>query len=264
MPDHPRTSSHPASHPLPRRAALSTLLALASATVLTMPAHAQGDPQQRILVFGDSQAQGLAGGVQRYYRGDKEHRVLDRSKISTGLVPRSNYDWPVQARGIASAEHADIAFALFGANDRPPVRIGGRMDPGLVQRFSDTYGARVAEIAGCFKQNRVPLVWVGHPIVRDAAFNEDMALLNDIFSTRVAEAGAPFLSTWDAFKGPDGAFAIYGRGVDGQTTRLRADDGVHMTPAGYDMITAMLLPFIEKLRRQPPLLPTAARLPIQG
>lgn len=255
MPDQPRNTG--------RRATLSTLLALACAGLPTLPARAE-EPQQRILVFGDSQAQGLAGGVQRYYRGDREHRVLDRSKISTGLVPRANYDWPVQARGIASGERADIAIALFGANDRPPVRIGGRMDPGLVQRFSDTYGARVTEIAGAFRQNRIPLVWVGHPMVRDPAFNDDMALLNDIFSTRVPEAGAAFLSTWETFKGADGGFSAYGRGADGQTTRMRADDGVHMTPAGYDMITSMLLPFIERARSAPSLSPTAARLPSQG
>lgn len=247
--------------PISRRGALCGVFAFAVAA--SVPARAE-EAQQRILVFGDSQAQGLAAGVQRYYRGGRNHRVLDRSKISTGLVPRANYDWPTQARGLAANERADVAVALFGANDRPPVRIGGRVDADLVQRFSDTYGARVTDIAGAFQQARVPLVWVGHPIVRDPVFNEDMALLNDIFAARVADCGADFLSTWDTFKGADGGFSAYGQGLDGQTTRLRADDGVHMSPAGYDVITAMLVPYFDQAREQGPLAPTATRVPSRG
>ncbi len=245
-----------------RRAAISALLAVAAAAFMPLQAMAApDDQQQRILVFGDSQAQGLAGGVQRLYRGDRDHRVLDRSRISTGLNPRSSTDWPAQARTFAATERADIAIALFGANDRPPVRIGGRIDIDLWQRYADAYGTRVAEIARCFRGAGVPLVWVGHPIVRDPAYAEDMALLNDVFATRAAADGATFLPTWDVFKGADGAFATYGRGADGQTIRLRADDGVHLTPAGYDLITAMLLPYFDRYRRQPAI---AGRPPSQG
>ncbi len=70
-----------------------TVLA-ALAGVLAVPQQARADEPQRIAVFGDSQAQGLAGGLQRMFRSDKTHRVLDRSKISTGLINTSLYDWP--------------------------------------------------------------------------------------------------------------------------------------------------------------------------
>jgi hypothetical protein len=246
-----------------RRSALSAALAGLAALGLPMAAQAQDD-QQRILVFGDSQAQGLAGGVQRLFRGDRERRVLDRSKISTGLA-RLTYDWPTQARTIADSDHANIAVALFGANDRPPVRIGGQIDAGLLDRFSETYGSRVSEIAQDFSRANVPLIWVGHPIVRDAAYAEDMACLNAIFAARATAANAIFVSTWDTFKGPDGAFSAYGRGVDGQTTRLRADDGIHMTPAGYDVITAMLTPLIDRARHNDlPKAISTVRQPSQG
>ena len=232
-----------------RRAALSTVLAIFAALAAPGRAFAEGEPQ-RILVFGDSQAQGLAGGVQRLFRGDHDRRVLDRTKISTGLA-RLTYDWTSQARVIADNEHANVAVAMFGANDRPPVRIHGQVDQGLLDRFAETYGARVTEIAQDFSRANVPLIWVGHPIVRDPAYAEDMASLNAIFAARATAEKAVFLSTWDTFKGPDGNFAAYGKGVDGQTTRLRADDGIHMTPAGYDVITAMLLPLMDRFRQQP-------------
>ncbi len=220
-----------------RRAALSAALAIAATLSTAAPARAQPEPQ-RILVFGDSQAQGLAGGIQRQFRGDRD---------------------------IADSDHADVAVALFGANDRPPVRINGQVDATLFQRFAETYGNRVAEIARDFKDAGVPLIWVGHPIVRDPAYAEDMASLNAIFAERAQAADAVFVSTWDTFKGRDGGFDAFGRGADGQTARLRADDGIHMTPAGYDVITAMLLPYIDRLRRSDaPKTISGTRQPTQG
>ena len=238
---------------LSRRALLTSALItpiLADAPV----AHAAPDLQQRILVIGDSQAQGLAGGIQRLFRADRSRHVIDHSKISTGLMPRANYDWPAQARVIAAAEHYDIAIMLIGANDRPPVHSGGHVDPALLARFNDSYGPKVSDIAADFKRANVPLVWVGHPVVRDAVWNEDVGILNGLFESRATPEGATFLST-DMFKGPDGGFAPYGRGVDGVTTRLRTDDGVHLTPAGYDVVTAALSPLLDRYR---PVVPTAA------
>src|SRR5579872_804547 len=77
------------------------------------------DGPVRVLVLGDSQAQGLAGGVQRLLRRDRRFRVLDRSKIGTGLLSRA-YDWPSAVREIPGTDHPDIALVMFGANDRPP------------------------------------------------------------------------------------------------------------------------------------------------
>jgi hypothetical protein len=214
-------------------------------TLLLLSRHARADDkQQKVIVFGDSQAQGLAGGMQRLLRTDHQRRVLDRSKISTGLIPRPSYDWIAQSRVVAG-EHGTVAVAMFGANDRPPVRVGGHVDPALLTQFTRFYGGRVAEVAEDFRDASVPLLWVGHPIVRDPAFSDDMRILNDIYADRAVAAGAHFVSTWDIFKGDDGNYSPYGRGVDGQTTRLRADDGVHLTAAGYDVISALLSPMLQ-------------------
>ncbi len=51
----------------------------------------------RVLVVGDSQAQGLAGGLQRQFRGDASWRVIDRSRIATGLCSPARFDWPAAA-----------------------------------------------------------------------------------------------------------------------------------------------------------------------
>jgi hypothetical protein len=208
------------------------------------PAVATGDVR-RVMVIGDSQAQGLAAGLQWLYRRDHSHRILDHTKIATGLTSRAAYDWPAEVHTLATTENADVAVIMFGANDRPPVHVGGHVDPAMLRVFQATYGGRVRDVVATLVAARMSVIWVGHPIVRDPDFAADIALLNDIFASNAVPAGATFLSLWDVFLGPDHGYDAYGPGIDGETTRLRADDGVHLTPAGYEVAAMKLQPVID-------------------
>jgi hypothetical protein len=227
-----------------RRVAVGLLCAVA----LGGPAAAGGGPgtppERRILVIGDSQAQGLAGGFMRLYVRTPRMRVLDRSKIATGLT-HATYDWPEAVKKLAATEHADVAVVMFGANDRPPVRLHGKIDDKLAAAFRKKYADKVTSVVTSLRAAHIPVIWVGHPQVRDAAYNEDMALLNGIFADAAVKAGADYVPLWTVFAGKDGGYDAYGRGVDGETERLRADDGVHMNRAGYDVLARYLEPKVE-------------------
>jgi hypothetical protein len=199
-------------------------------------------PPIRILILGDSQAQGLAGGFVRLYLRQPNIRVLDRSKIGTGLS-HPNFDWPAQARKLADTEHADIAIVMFGANDRPTIRLHNddTITQSRVAAFTKSYGEKVSQVVQALKTHDKPVIWVGHPQVRDANYNYDMALLNGIFADKAARAGAMFIPLWKVFTGADGNYNAYGPGIDGQTTRLRADDGVHLSRDGYDVLARYLV-----------------------
>lgn len=202
----------------------------------------------RVLVVGDLQAQGLAGGLQRQFRGDASCRVIDRSRIATGLCSPARFDWPAAAAGIGEAERGAIAVVMFGANDRPPVRVHGQIDDKLAAAFTASYGAHVRTIVEGLRRSCMAVIWVGHPIVRDPAYAEDMALLNRLYARQSMAAGADWFPSWPLFIDADGNYAPYGKGPDGQTTRLRADDGVHFTGAGYDVLARALLPVIATYR----------------
>jgi hypothetical protein len=213
-------------------------------------AHA-ADAVDRVLVVGDSQAQGLAGGLQRALRHDRSLRVIDRSRIATGLCSSNRYDWPAETPGIAAAERGAIAVVMFGANDRPPVRSHGHIDDTLSAEFCTTYSAHVHAIAEDLRRYCAGVIWVGHPIVRDPAYAEDMALLNRLYAAQSMAAGADWFPSWPLFTDSDGNYAPYGRGIDGVTTRLRADDGVHLTSAGYDVLANALLPVVTLYQPDP-------------
>jgi hypothetical protein len=200
-----------------------------------------------VLVIGDSQAQGVAGALERLYLRSRDFRIDDKSKIGTGLNSKSTYDWPAAAEQLSNSEHAGIVIVMFGANDRPPVRIKGVVDPGLSEKFGAAYGTRVTNIVKSLKKAKMEVIWLGHPVVKDADYTADMDMLNQIMQTASVAEGAQFLSLWDITGGDPGSYNAYGKALDGQTKRLRADDGIHLTPAGYDLIAARLDPIFKSL-----------------
>ena len=221
------------------------LFAVGFATLPSLRAARAAGAMTHILVVGDSQAQGLAAGLQHQFRHDQSWRVIDRSRIATGLCSPSRYDWPAAVPGIGEAERGAIAVVMFGANDRPPVHLHGHVDEKLAAAFCAAYGGHVRTIAEALKRYCAGVVWVGHPIVRDPVYAEDMAMLNRLYAEQSMVAGADWFPSWPLFVDADGKFSAYAKGTDGETTRVRADDGVHLTGPGYDVLAKALVPVIE-------------------
>lgn len=241
----------PHFRPIPRRRALAGGASFLLAAATDKPATA---PERRILVIGDSQAQGLAAGLIRLYLRHPEIHVLDRSKIGTGLE-RLVFDWPGQTASVVKANPADLVVVMFGANDRPTIRLHGKVDAKLADSFTKTYAARVDSVLAALNEAKLPILWVGHPQVRDPEYNEDMKLLNGIFEAEATRAKASFVPIWDVFAGEDGGYDAYGKGLESATERLRADDGVHLSRAGYDVLAHFLQARIDSML-QPHTAPT--------
>ncbi len=107
-------------------------------------------PPTTVEVVGDSQAQGLAGALERLFLRKPDFRVLDRSKISTGVSCAAGMTGPQAAQTLAASRKADVVVIMFGANDRPVIRHGLEIDPDLLDAFRETYGERVREIIRAF------------------------------------------------------------------------------------------------------------------
>jgi hypothetical protein len=234
----------------------SVAACLMAVLALALPTAARADAPD-ILVVGDSQAQGVAGALQRRYLRSRDFHVIDKSKIGTGLNSKSTYDWDAVVAELATTEHATVAIVMFGANDRPPVRVKGVVDPGLSEKFDKAYGARVAKIVKSLRDAKINVIWLGDPVVKDADYTADMQMLNQVMEPAAEKEGAQFVSLWDLGVGDDGTYNAYGKALDGQTKRLRADDGVHFTPTGYDLIAARLDPILKNLTATGPVPATA-------
>ena len=192
--------------------------------------------RETIVVFGDSQAQGVAGGLQRVLLEDPRFRVLNRTHPGAALVHGEN-EWLGKVRQFVTQEKADIAIVMFGANDR----LDMRDDDGSYLRFKtdewrDAYAKRIDKILSALTSGGMRVMWCGNPIARSGVYSADMSYINDIYADETLRFGAQFLPLWTAVVDDQGKYTAYGRDRDGVTQRLRNDDGIHFTSAGYALI----------------------------
>jgi hypothetical protein len=198
-------------------------------------------PRTAIVVFGDSQAQGLAGGLSRVLIEDPRFRVLNRSHPGAALVHGEN-EWLAPVQRFVDHEKADIAVVMFGANDRLDLHD----DHGAYLRFrSDAwregYAARIDKIFAALADAGFKVIWCGNPIARSPTYSADMGYINTIYAEEAGRFGAQFVSLWTAVADDGGHYTAYGKDRDGVTQRLRADDGIHFTAAGYELIAEKIV-----------------------
>ncbi len=190
-------------------------------------------PSFFVAVLGDSLGQMLCQGLTDALADHPEIAVLRKTHESSGLVRDDFYDWTKAVKDLlASGQKLDVAVILIGSNDHQSLRVGNATyEPGTPQ-WTEIYNRRIETIAGLFRDAKIPLLWVGLPIMKSDRFSAEMASLNDLYRDHAAKAGATFIDVWDAFGDANGKFNTYGPDVSGQTVRLRTSDGIHFTKAG--------------------------------
>jgi uncharacterized protein len=68
-----------------------------------------------------------------------------------------------------------------------------------------------------------------------------MESINKLYEAEAARFGPQFLPLWTAVADDQGSYTAYGKDRDGVTERLRADDGIHFTAAGYELIAQKII-----------------------
>ena len=186
-----------------------------------------------IAVLGDSLGLMLGQGLADAYADRSDIAVLRRARENTGLVRDDYFDWVKSARDLlASNDRISAAVILLGSNDRQQLRDETGAFDLRAPRWKQIYGDRVEAIAQAFRARKIPLLWVGLPVMKSERFSGDMVQLNEVIRERAGAAGATFVDVWDAFLDDRGQFATYGPDVNGQFQKLRAADGVHFTRPG--------------------------------
>jgi hypothetical protein len=212
-------------------------------------ALAEEDPTvQRMVVFGDSQAQGVAGGLQRVLLGDPHYKVFNRTHPGAALV-HSESEWLAPVQNFVGKEKADIAVVMFGANDRLDMRDEkGSYVHFRTDTWRETYARRIDLILEALNGSGLKFIWCGNPIARSAVYSADMSFINDIYAEEVAKFGGQFLPLWTVIADDKGQFTAYGEDRSGIKERLRNDDGIHFTAAGYELIAERVISLLPSLQ----------------
>jgi uncharacterized protein len=236
---------HP-GHPVfrPRRTTtVNTAQRRQPATAIT----AQPDTTFVVGVFGDSLADDLARGLAEAEDGKSDVAVFEGAGEPAGLTSDPQ-DWSTAiAAAIRKAGHVDVAAILLGSADlrAVPDGQGGAAEVGSAA-WRQAYGARVEQAAVAFREQHIPLIWVGLPLVRDAEVASGYADLNAIVREHAAKAGATFVDVWEGFADDNGGYDTSGPDADGRTSRLRRNDGLHFTRTGARKLASFVEPDLNR------------------
>ena len=138
---------------------------------------------------------------------------------------------------------------MFGANDRLDLRDDdGRYLHFRTDDWRAAYVQRTDRILAALVGAGLKIVWCGNPIARSATYSADMGYINDIYAAEVAHFGGEFLPLWTVIADDQGQFTAYGLDRSGVTERLRNDDGIHFTAAGYELIAERVISVLPSLQ----------------
>lgn len=191
----------------------------------------------RVVVVGDSLAAGLGVYLEREFRPALV-RVSRQGRISTGLSRLDYFDWMGAMREIETGFRPDLVVVMVGDNDNQDLQTPGGDVVAEIGSFEwpKAYQERVDEFTRIAVDGGAHVAWVGLPIVDRKERWPVMQRQNSIFE-RVVDTvpNATYVDTWDRFANRDGEYTPF-YWQDGQAELVRASDGFHFTPAGYELI----------------------------
>jgi hypothetical protein len=208
----------------------------------------------KILVVGDSM---IAGGfgvfLERALKKDYAVPVRRKGKSSSGLARPDFHDWHEAATEIVSAWKPEASVVMFGGNDVQGLYMGNGdwirwQDDG----WDEEYARRIDAFCDILAPAGEKIFWVGMPVMRPAKFHARVQRVNVIYRARMAaRTGAKFVDAWDVLADENGAYAdkiaigTNEDGTPGKKVRVRAGDGIHLSPAGANVLRDHVLSVLE-------------------
>jgi hypothetical protein len=200
----------------------------------------------RIGVFGDSMADGLYAGLYRELRDEPNVTVTKFSEVSTGL---SRYDYvniQEKTRRQLDEQPIDAAVILFGTNDAQGIEMDGTVHPFGSDGWKAAYARRIDDLVALLRSRDVAVYWVGLPRMKGERFDGRMALINGVVAARMRALDVPYIETVSLTANATGGYEAYLPNDAGRRVLMRANDGIHMSMAGYLRISA---PVAARLKR---------------
>jgi hypothetical protein len=207
---------------------------------------------QRVLFAGDSMMQGVAPLVMRQWSQQHPDWLMrDLSRQSTGLTVKRYFDWPAKIIEEMDAQSLTLVVVFMGPNDPWDMVVDGQRHVFPSSGWAYHYALRVDEILAAAAQRHVRVVWLGLPSMREGRLKDGAALINQIVHARVKAWGADYLPTEPLIGLLSEPFKKYALDDSGQAVNLRAEDGVHLTPAGLRRIQQALQSHVDQAQVQP-------------
>ncbi|MFN3668310.1 MAG: DUF459 domain-containing protein [Brevundimonas sp.] len=212
----------------------------------------------RIGVFGDSMADGLYAALYRDLQDQPNVSVAKFSQVSTGLSRYDYVDVQVRTRSQLDEQPVDVAVMLFGTNDAQGIDTAGVVHPFGTDGWKIAYGERIDDLVALLRSRDVAVYWVGLPRMKRDSFDGRMQLINGVVEARMQALGVPLIETVALTSNAEGGYEAYLPNDGGRRVLMRANDGIHMSMAGYMRLSA---PVAARLKRDAGLEPAPPPAP---
>ncbi len=202
----------------------------------------------RLLDIGDSIGEDLGYGLGDVFSSDPYVRVIQRAKIDTGLARPDYYNWPAELESELRRYHPGAVVIMMGANDDQTLSLANGSGVSTSSpRWNRIYRRRIALMMAEVTASGAHLVWVGLPPVSSPAVNNAFVLrVNGLAKLLAAgRSGVTYVPSWKLLAGPHGTFTQY-KTLNGGVQQIRYSDGVHLAPAGWDLLASYLLAPMER------------------
>ncbi len=239
---HPARPSVPVAAPVPRPANAPPSTAVAPSR--RVPSAAQ---PLRIWMAGDSLMGSISESFGALTNRNPAVNLSTDVQIGTGLARPDVYDWPdAVARQMAKA-NPDVIVFMFGANDDQDMEAGGHRVVLGSDEWRAEYTARVSRMLALSATAERQVIWIGIPAVKRPRLNQTKDTINAAVRALAAQyPGVSYIDAASVLDGPGGAFTSYLAGTAGPPVKVRESDGIHLTLAGANRVSPLILAPIEQ------------------
>ncbi|HEX6311050.1 MAG TPA: DUF459 domain-containing protein, partial [Acidimicrobiia bacterium] len=188
----------------------------------------------RLWIGGDSLAGSLGPSLGRMAADTGIVQPVFFSKVSSGLSTPDFWDWPEHGTEEMFKLDPEVTVFIIGANDTMIVTDD-------TAEWRPAYEQAVEEMMQIMIGESRTVYWVGSPILED---DDDLAVarLNQVFQDVAARhSEVVYVDAYGLFSTPDGRYTPFVTDGEGETLRVRADDGVHFTPEGGDHLAEAIM-----------------------
>lgn len=235
------------SQPAPTSPPVATGEPVPAVTSTEPPTPTTGAPRvptpadpARVLLVGDSEAQGLEPFLRTVLEADSLTTLTTDGRNSTGLVRSDVFDWHAHLVQTLPESAPDIVVAFFGGNDGQPF-IDRQANPVDSPEWRAEYGARVGAVMDLVRSAGRTLIWIGVPIPGDADLRARLTVQNAVVTEQAAaRPDVVFIDTWTLSAGIDGDYApLVLDPLSGTYRAIRAErDEFHLNTAGAKILAA--------------------------
>jgi uncharacterized protein len=225
--------------------------------VLSVPPLAQPTASHplTILDIGDSVGTDLGFGLGDEFTSDKYVHVLQEGLDDTGLDRPDYWNWPGHLEQYLKRYHPGAVVIMMGANDDQNLNEKDDTTSEFCPHFGPPcvvplgspawtadYTARVKLLMQESLLAGAHVLWVGMPPMGGG--NVTSAFCQQINAIAISQAkllpDVTYVSSWSVLGGKRGQFVLFKK-INGHTQQIRANDGVHLDPYGWDLLAAYLV-----------------------